>query len=156
MSNCSDFCNYPRNPKEAELSNPNLQNVFAGNPLDLGTAVIGGNGPNIVFDNAGNLFLDRGLYLVSYSTSAVWTTTPYGTNEAIIALFLRNVLLTDSVSTVQVPPQPINVGLRPFKLNLSKTILVKVRLDNSSLRLVNQSTAVMGFEHTVLTIVKLD
>ena len=140
--------------KVAEISNPNLQNIDAGNPLNLGLAVVGGNGPRIVY-SGGNLFLSRGLYLVSYSTSAVWTTTPYGTNEAIIGLTLNNTLLTDSISRAEIPPQTTNVGLVPFKLNLSKTILVRVTSNNSNLRLVNRSTSIMGFQNTVLTLVKL-
>ncbi|SHJ94405.1 hypothetical protein SAMN02745163_02891 [Clostridium cavendishii DSM 21758] len=152
MACCCD--NHFENINEAELSRPQLQNVLSGNLLDLGSAVIGGNGPNIIYKN-GKLVLNRGVYLVSYSTSAVWTTTPYGTNEAIIALAFNSNPLLDSVSRVQVPPQPVNVGLVPFELNLSKTILINVALNFSTLSLVNQSVAVMGFVNTVLTIVKI-
>lgn len=156
MSNDFIFCNCPINSKEAEVSNPALQNIPSESPLNLGSVVIGGNGPNIIFNGVGSLFLNRGLYLISYSTAAVWTTTPYGTNEAIIGLVLRNLLLNDSILAVQIPPQTDDVGLVPFKLNLSKTILVNVRFNNSSLMLVNKSSSVMGFENTVLTILKLN
>lgn len=154
---CNDFvfCNCPLNPKEAELSNPAIQNIPADSPFNLGLAVIGGNGPNIIFNGAGSLNLNNGLYLVSYSTVAVWTTTPYGTNEAITSLLLRSTLLADSVVAVQVPPQTTDVGLVPFKLNLSKTILVRVRFNNSSLMLVNKGLSSINFENTVVTILKL-
>ncbi|MBB6623206.1 hypothetical protein [Clostridium gasigenes] len=157
MSNemCNE-CNHCITSREAELSSPQLQNVFAGNPLYLGLAIVGGQGPSIIYDVTGNLFLNRGLYLVSYSTSAVWTTTPYGTNEAIIGLTLNNVLLADSVSQVEIPPQTTDVGPVPFKLNLAKTILVRVTSNYSRLKLVNESNQVMGFVNTVLTLVKLD
>lgn len=150
-----DCCPNSINSREAELSNPLLQNVLPGNPLYLGEAIIGGNGPSIIYNNNNNLLLNRGTYLVSYSTSAVWTTTPYGTNEAIIALVLNNEILIDSISRVQVPPQPTDVGLVPFKLNLAKTVIINVTSDCSNLRLVNESTQVMGFENTVVTIIKL-
>ena len=149
-------CSCPIDSNVAEISNTNPQDINAGNPLNLGSAVVGGNGPSIVYDNStGNLFLNKGLYLISYSTSAVWITTPYGTNEAIIGLTLNNGLLADSVSRVLIPPQTEAVGPIPFELNLSKTILVRVNSNHSGLKLVNESIDVMRFVNTVLTIVKL-
>ena len=149
-------CTTCRNSKEAEISKPQLQNIYSGNPLDLGLAVIGGKGPFILYDTSGNLTLTRGLYQISYSTSSVWTTTPYGTNESIVLLTLNNTLLSDSISNGQIPPQPINIGPVPFKLNLSKTTLVRVNSSSANLKLVNGSTQVMGFENTTLTLLKLD
>jgi len=61
-----------------------------------------------MYDEKTKAFRVPGLYLVTYSTSAVWTTLPYGTNEAIIQFKLNQTLLDGSETRVQVlTPKPV-------------------------------------------------
>ena len=68
-----------------ETSYPVLQNIVSNSPILLGSIVNRTKiGRSIQLDGDKLIFCVPGLYLVTYSASAVWTTLPYGTNEAII------------------------------------------------------------------------
>ncbi|HEY5587678.1 MAG TPA: hypothetical protein VIK86_01840 [Candidatus Paceibacterota bacterium] len=137
-----------------ETSYPGLQNIVSNNPIFLGSIVDGTKIDRCSIQLKGNslIFSVPGLYLVTYSTSAVWTTLPYGTNEAIIQLKLNQTLLAGSETRVQVlTPQPVE----DQKSNLAKTVLVPVTTRNSSLTLISTSLQVMGFIDTTVTVVKV-
>ena len=136
-----------------ETSYPGLQNIVSRNPLSLGSIVNGTKtGRNIQLNVNRLIFSVPGLYLVTYSTSAVWTTLPYGTNEAIIQLKLNQMLLDGSETRVQVlTPQLVENQ----KANLAKTVLVPVTTRNSSLTLISTSLQIMGFIDTTVTVVKV-
>jgi len=136
-----------------ETSYPGLQNIVSNSPIFLGSIVDGTKtGKNIQLNGNRLIFSAPGLYLVTYSTSAVWTTLPYGTNEAIIQLKLNQTLLDGSETRVQVlTPQPVENQ----KSNLAKTVLVPVTTRNSSLTLISTSLQIMGFTDTTVTVVKV-
>ena len=136
-----------------ETSYPGLQNIVSNNPIFLGSIVDGTKtGRNILLSEDELIFCVPGLYLVTYSTSAVWTTLPYGTNEAIIQLKLNQKLLAGSETRVEVlTPQPVENQ----KSNLVKTVLVPVTTRKSSLTLISTSLQVMGFIDTTVTVVKV-
>lgn len=155
---CSDYVNHCNDRPERSLdtietSYPGLQNIVSNNPIFLGSIVDGTKTGRSIHLNANRLiFSVPGLYLVTYSTSAVWTTLPYGTNEAIIQLKLNQTLLDGSETRVQVlTPQPVENQ----KLNLAKTVLVPVTTRNSTLTLINRSLQIMGFIDTTVTVVKV-
>lgn len=136
-----------------ETSYPGLQNIVSNNLISLGSIVNGTKTGRSIRLNGNSLILSGpGLYLVSYSTSAVWTTIPYGTNEAIIQLRLNQTLLAGSETRVQVlTPNPVENQ----KLNLAKTVLVPVTTRYASLTLINTSVQIMGFIDTTVTVVKI-
>ena len=155
---CLDFdkhCNDrpDRSLETIETSYPGLQNIVSNNPIFLGSIVDGTKiGKDIQLSGSRLIFTEPGLYLVAYSTSAVWTTLPYGTNEAIIQLKLNQTLLDGSETRVQVlTPQPVENQ----KANLAKTVLVPVTARNSSLSLISTSLQIMGFIDTTVTVVKV-
>jgi len=136
-----------------ESSYPGLQNIVSNNPIFLGTVVDGTKtGRSIQLNGNRLIFTVPGLYLVTYSTSAVWTTLPYGTNEAIIQLKLNQTLLDGSESRVQVLTPQLEENQ---KSNLAKTVLVPVTIRNSSLTLISTSLKIMGFEDTTVTVLKV-
>ncbi|MBU3110092.1 hypothetical protein [Clostridium lacusfryxellense] len=136
-----------------ETSYPGLQNIVSNNPISFGSIVNGTNtGRCIHLDGNRLIFCVPGLYLVTYSTSAVWTTLPYGTNEAIIQLKLNQTLLDGSETRVQVLTPQLEENQ---KSNLAKTVLVPVTTSNSSLTLISASLQIMGFIDTTVTIVKV-
>jgi len=136
-----------------ETSYPGLQNIVSNNQIFLGTIVDGTKtGRCIQLSENKLVFSVPGLYLVTYSTSAVWTTLPYGTNEAIIQLKLNQTLLDGSETRVQVlTPEPVENQ----KANLAKTVLVPVTTRNSTLALISTSLQIMGFVNTTVTVVKV-
>ena len=136
-----------------ETSYPDLQNIVSNRPIFLGSIVDGTKtGRSIQLSGNRLIFCVPGLYLVTYSTSAVWTTLPYGTNEAIIQLILNQTLLDGSATRVQVlTPDPVENQ----KSNLAKTVLVPVTTANSSLTLISTSLQIMGFIDTTITVVKV-
>ena len=155
---CLDYDNHcngrpDRSLTTIETSYPILQNIVSNNPIFLGSIVDGTKiGRNIELRGNALIFSVPGLYLVTYSTSAVWTTLPYGTNEAIIQLKLNQTLLGGSETRVQVlTPNPVENQ----KLNLAKTVLVPVTTRNSSLTLISTSSQIMGFINTTVTVVKV-
>lgn len=155
---CSDHdkhCNDipDRSLDTIETSYPGIQNIVSNNPIFLGSIVDGTKTGRSIHLNADRLiFRASGLYLVTFSTSAVWTTLPYGTNEAIIQLELNQTLLADSETRVQVlTPLPEE---NP-KANLTKTVLVPVTAKHSFLTLISTSLQIMGFEDTTVTVVKV-
>ena len=136
-----------------ESSYPGLQNIVSNNPIFLGTVVDGTKtGRSIQLNGNRLIFTVPGLYLVTYSTSAVWTTLPYGTNEAIIQLKLNQKLLDGSETRVQVLTPQLE---EDQKANLAKTVLVPVTTRNSSLTLISTSIQIMGFIDTTVTVVKV-
>ncbi|MGG7177332.1 hypothetical protein ACQPU1_07070 [Clostridium paraputrificum] len=137
----------------AETSNPTLQNIISNAQILLGPIVTGTkNGMSIQSNGTSIILAVPGLYLVTYSTSAVWTTLPYGTNEAIVQLRLNQNLLAGSETRVQVlTPSPVENQ----KLNLSKTVLVPVTNVSSILSLINTSIQIMGFIDTTVTVVRV-
>jgi|GEM_PF-1527612 len=136
-----------------ETSYPGLQNIVSNSPISLGSIVNGTKtGRCVRLDGNRLVFCVPGLYLVTYSTSAVWTTLPYGTNEAIIQLKLNQTILDGSETRVQVlTPQPVENQ----KSNLAKTVLVPVTTRNASLTLISTSLQIMGFIDTTVTVVKV-
>jgi len=152
---CENHCNDRPDKTLAtiETSYPGLQNIVSNNPIFLGSIVDGTKtGRSIQLKVNSLIFSVPGLYLVTYSTSAVWTTLPYGTNEAIIQLKLNQTLLDGSETRVQVlTPEPVENQ----KLNLAKTVLVPVTTRNSSLTLISTSIQIMGFINTTVTVVKV-
>ena len=155
---CLDYdkhCNHrpDRSLETIETSYPGLQNIVSNSPIFLGSIVDGTKtGKSIQLNGNRLIFCVPGLYLVTYSTSAVWTTLPYGTNEAIIQLSLNQTLLDGSETRVQVlTPQPVENQ----KLNLAKTVLVPVTIKNSVLTLISTSSKIMGFINTTVTVVKV-
>ena len=136
-----------------ETSYPGLQNIVSNSPIFLGSIVDGTKtGRSIQLNGNRLIFSVPGLYLVTYSTSAVWTTLPYGINEAIIQLKLNRTLLDGSETRVQVlTPQPVENQ----KSNLAKTVLVPVIIRNSVLTLISTSSQIMGFIDTTVTVVKV-
>jgi hypothetical protein len=155
---CLDHCNHcndrpDRSLATIETSYPGLQNIVSNNPILLGSIVEGTKtGRNIQLDGNRLIFSAPGLYLITYSTSATWTTLPYGTNEAIIQLKLNQTLLAGSETRVQVlTPQPVE----DQKANLAKTVLVPVTTRNSFLTLISTSLQIMGFIDTTVTVVKV-
>ena len=136
-----------------ETSYPDLQNIVSNSPILLGSIVDGTKiGRDIQLIENSLIFSVPGLYLVTYSTSAVWTTLPYGTNEAIIQLKLNKKLLDGSETRVQVlTPEPVENQ----KSNLAKTVLVPITTRNASLTLISTSLQVMGFIDTTVTVVKV-
>ena len=154
----SDYVNHcndrpDRSLETIETSYPGLQNIVSNSPIFLGSIVDGTKtSTNIQLSGSRLIFTEPGLYLVAYSTSAVWTTLPYGTNEAIIQLKLNRTLLDGSETRVQVlTPQPVE----DQKANLAKTVLVPVTSRNSSLSLISTSLKIMGFIDTTVTVVKV-
>lgn len=154
--NSNNHCNHHHkhcNVNTLESSFQAIQTIQPNNPLNLGSAILGtANGNAISFDGT-NLTLNvPGLYLVSYSTSAVWTTLPYGTNEAIVQLQLNGSLLPGSrtIGTVVTPAVAHNQ-----KLNLATTVIVPVTNYYVPLKLINVSSSVMDFENTTITIIKI-
>jgi len=136
-----------------ESSYPGLQNIVSNNPIFLGTVVDGTKtGRSIQLNGNRLIFTVPGLYLVTYSTSAVWTTLPYGTNEAIIQLKLNQKLLDGSETRVQVLTPQLEENQ---KSNLAKTVLVPITIRNSSLTLISTSLQIMGFADTTVTVVKV-
>ena len=136
-----------------ETSYPGLQNIVSNNTIFLGSIVDGTKtGRCIHLEGNRLVFCVPGLYLVTYSTSAVWTTLPYGTNEAIIQLKLNQTLLDGSESRVQVLTPQLEENQ---KSNLAKTVLVPVTIRNSSLTLISTSLKIMGFEDTTVTVLKV-
>ncbi|MBU3161452.1 hypothetical protein KPL37_17230 [Clostridium frigoris] len=152
---CANHCNDRPDKSLAtiETSYPGLQNIFSNSPIYLGSIVDGTKKVRSIQLKGNSLiFSVPGLYLVTYSTSAVWTTLPYGTNEAIIQLKLNQTLLNGSETRVQVlTPQPVENQ----KSNLAKAVLVPVTTRNSSLTLISTSSQVMGFINTTVTVVKV-
>mgnify|MGYP001593871274 CR=1 FL=1 len=152
---CDNHCNDRPDKSIAtiETSYPGLQNIVSNNPILLGSIVDRTKtGRSIQLKGNSLVFSIPGLYLVTYSTSAVWTTLPYGTNEAIIKLKLNQTLLAGSETRVQVlTPQPVENQ----KSNLAKTVLVPVTTRNSSLTLISTSSQIMGFIDTTVTVVKV-
>ena len=155
---CLDYDNHcddrpDRSLATIETSYPDIQNIVSNSPIFLGSIVDGTKTGRSIKLN-GNILIFRvpGLYLVTYSTSAVWTTLPYGTNEAIIQLELNQTLLDGSETRVQVlTPQPVENQ----KSNLAKTVLIPVITRNSSLTLISTSLEIMGFIDTTVTVVKV-
>ncbi|MBU3191363.1 hypothetical protein K9O30_19110 [Clostridium bowmanii] len=136
-----------------ETSHPGLQNIVSKNPILLGSIVDRTKtGRSIQLNGNRLIFSVAGLYLVTYSTSAVWTRLPYGTNEAIIQLKLNQKLLDGSETRVQVLTPDLAENQ---KANLAKTVLVPVTTRNSSLTLINTSLQIMGFINTTVTVVKV-
>ena len=155
---CLDYDNHCNDGPDISLdtietSYPDLQNIVSNNPIFLGSIVDGTKtGRSIQLNGNRLIFSVPGLYLVTYSTSAVWTTLPYGTNEAIIQLKLNQNLLDGSKTRVQVlTPQPVE----DQKSNLAKTVLVPVTTRNSSLTLISTSIQIMGFIDTTVTVVRV-
>jgi len=155
---CLDYNNHcndrpDRSLATIETSYPGLQNIVSNSPIFLGSIVDKTKTGRSIHLNGNRLiFSVPGLYLVTYSTSAVWTTLPYGTNEAIIQLKLNQTLLAGSETRVQVlTPQPVEEQ----KSNLAKTVLVPITTRNSSLSLISTSLQVMGFIDTTVTVVKV-
>lgn len=170
MMSCKSYCKYldddhcsfhnhhddfgPRRELSTiETSFAGLQNIPSNNQISLGSVVPGTRkGRAIDLSGSSILFNLPGLYLVSYSTSAVWTTLPYGTNEARVQLQLDGTFLEGSETRVQVlTPSPVE----DQKLNLAKTVLVPVPSHYSLLRLINLSSQIMGFINTTVTVVKV-
>ncbi|MGH4051583.1 MAG: hypothetical protein ACREVX_09555 [Clostridium sp.] len=154
-SNCNKHCNdrFDRSLCTIETSYPGLQNIVLNNPIFLGS-IVDGTKTGRCIHLVGNslVFSTPGLYLVTYSTSAVWTTLPYGTNEAIIKLKLNKTLLDGSETRVQVLTPQLEENQTS---NLAKTVLVPVTARNSSLTLISTSLQIMGFINTTVTVVKV-
>ncbi|MCB2306259.1 hypothetical protein LGL08_07220 [Clostridium estertheticum] len=152
---CDNHCNDrpDRSLATIETSYSGLQNIVSNSPIFLGSVVDRTKmGRSIQLKGNRLIFSVPGLYLVTYSTSAVWTTLPYGTNEAIVQLKLNQTLLDGSETRVQVlTPQPVENQ----KSNLAKTVLVPVTTRNSCLTLISTSSQVMGFIDTTVTVVKV-
>jgi len=155
---CDNHCNErPNRPDSSldtiETSYPDLQNIVSNSLIFLGSIVDGTKtGRSIQLSGSRLIFSVPGLYLVTYSTSAVWTTLPYGTNEAITQLKLNQTILAGSETRVQVlTPDPVENQ----KSNLAKTVLIPVTTRNSSLTLISTSLQVMGFIDTTVTVVKV-